>query len=66
MEYLKTAMRDTRSMAVTVGLATVVVTHTALVIGMLPGSLDKAQKENHAYINLAAAGAILYGSRILG
>jgi hypothetical protein len=56
------AFKDTRTAAVTIGVGTVIVSHTLILV--LPD--DESSKTNHAYINLAAAAAIVYGSRILG
>ena len=56
------AFRDTRTAAITIGVGTVIVSHTLILV--LPD--DESSKANHAYINLAAAAAIVYGSRILG
>ena len=56
---------DTRSAAFALGVGTVVVTHTAMVLNVLPGDWKDVQMRSHAYLNLAAALSILYGSRIL-
>lgn len=66
MDYISRAFRDTRATALTLGVSTVLVTHSAMVVGLLPGSWSETQKANHASINLAAAAAILYGSGVLG
>ena len=66
MDYVRRAFRDSHSTALTLGVGTVLITHSAMVTGMLPGSWGESQKANHASINLAAAAAILYGARILG
>ena len=66
MDYIRSAFRDSRSTALTLGVTTVVITHSAMIIGMLPGTWGEAQKANHAAVNLAAAAAILYGTGALG
>ena len=66
MDYVSRAFRDTRTTALTLGVGTVVVTHSAMVMGILPGAWSETQKANHASINLAAAAAILYGTGMLG
>ena len=66
MEYINRAFRDTRTTAFTLGVGTVVVTHSAMVMGLLPGSWNETQKANHAAINLASAAAILYGTGVVG
>ncbi len=66
MDTLRYLYRDTYSSALTLGVGTVLVTHTVMVMNLLPGSWGETQKANHAFINLAAAGAIIYGSRLLG
>ena len=57
------ATQDTRSMAVAAGVSVVVVTHTTMFLsfGTPPSA---AQRTSHAVVNLAAAGAILYGLRV--
>ena len=65
MDTLRYLYRDTYSSALTLGVGTVLLTHSAMVMNMLPGSWSESQKQNHAYINLAAVGAIIYGSRML-
>jgi hypothetical protein len=66
MEYFNRMFSDSRAAALSLGLGAVVVTHVAIVTDFLPESLSDVQKKNHAYINLAAAGAILYGTRLVG
>jgi hypothetical protein len=66
MDYVSGAFKDTRSAAFTLGVGTVIVTHASIVTGMLPGDWGEFQMQNHAYLNLAAAAAILYGSWIVG
>ena len=56
--------KDTRATSFTLGVSTVILTHIAIIA--LPEPLDKASKAGHAYVNLAAAGAIVWGSRIFG
>lgn len=57
--------RDMRSAALTLGIGTVIVTHTAMVLNLLPGEWKDAQMMSHAYLNLAAAASILYGVGML-
>ena len=57
--------RDTRSAALTLGIGTVIITHTAMVLNLLPGEWKDAQMKSHAYLNLAAAASILYGTGML-
>ena len=64
-EYVQRAFKDTRSTALTLGVATVVITHSAIVLDFLPGTWTGNMKKNHAYLNLAAVGAVAYGSRWL-
>jgi hypothetical protein len=66
MDYISRAFRDTKSAAITLGVGTVVITHSAMVLGFLPGTWSESQKSNHATLNLAAAAAIVYGSGLLG
>ncbi len=56
------AFKDTRTAAFTIGVGTVVVTHSLMLV--LPN--DDNSRSNHAIINLAAAAAIVYGSRVFG
>jgi len=65
MDYFQRAFKDTRTSALTLGVATVVVTHSAIVLDFLPGTWNDSVKKNHAYLNLAAVGAVVYGSRWL-
>jgi hypothetical protein len=63
MESVTTTLfKDVKVTAFTLGVSTVILTHIAIIT--LPDPLDKASKAGHAYINLAAAGAIVWGSRI--
>lgn len=57
--------RDTRSAALVLGVGTVIVTHTAMVLNLLPGEWMDAQMKTHAYLNLAAAASILYGAGVI-
>ncbi len=66
MDFVSRAFRNTKATAFTLGVSTVVLTHSAMIIGYLPGSWSETQKANHASINLAAAAAIVYGSGLLG
>jgi hypothetical protein len=64
MDIFTRAFKDTKTTALTLGVSTVVITHIA--IFTLPDPLDKAAKASHAAINLAAAGAIIWGTGMLG
>ena len=48
-------------MAVAAGVSVVVATHAAMVLDAMPEGLRAEQMRWHAYLNLAAAAAILYG-----
>ena len=61
--FAENAFRDSRTTAITLGVGTVVVTHT--VMFLLPDMME-GNKTSHAAINLAAAGAIVYGTRMFG
>lgn len=61
MDIVSRATRDVRSMAVAAGVSVVVVTHTAMVLEVMPEGMRAEQMRWHAYLNLAAAAAILYG-----
>jgi hypothetical protein len=65
MDFVYRAYKDTHTTALTLGVTTVVLTHTAMVLDLLPEPWSEATKKNHAYLNLAAAGAIVWGSRWL-
>ena len=58
------AFKDTRSSALTLGVGTVVATHSMMLL--LPPDWQETQMKNHAMINLVAAAAIVWGARILG
>jgi hypothetical protein len=64
MDFVRRAFRDTRSTALTLGVGTVVATHVAMIVDWMPGEWSDSMKKNHAGVNLAAAGAILYGARV--
>ena len=64
MNYANALFSDARSMALTMGVSTVILTHVALI--SLPAPLEKASKSGHAVLNLVAAGAIVWGSRLIG
>ena len=64
MDSIGKLFKDTRATALTLGVATVVLTHIAIIT--LPAPLDAAAKNSHASINLAAAAAVVYGSGMLG
>ena len=66
MDYITSVFRDTRTSALTLGVGVVVITHSAMVLDLLPGDWHETQKKSHAYLNLAAAGSILYGIRAFG
>jgi hypothetical protein len=57
------AFKDTKSAALTLGVGTVIATHTVMIL--LPPE-DNSGSFNHSVINLAAGAAIVYGSGILG
>ena len=57
--------RDARAASLTLGVGTVLVTHAAMLLNLLPGDWKDAQMRNHAYLNLAAAAAIVYGSGLV-
>ena len=53
-----------RSAALVIGVSVVALTHTYFIV--LPGTLSATQKQYHSYFNLAAAGVIVYGAKLLG
>ena len=61
--FVAKAFRDTRSTALTEGVATVVGTHTMMFL--LPADWQEGNKKSHAVTNLLAAGAILWGARLV-
>ena len=64
VNYLITnAFRDTRSTALTLGVGTVIATHTLMFI--LPDEWQDGAKKSHALTNLLASGAIVWGARML-
>lgn len=63
MEFVQGPFKDTRTTALTLGVSTVILTHTAMVLDLLPEPWSEATKKNHAYLNLAAAASIVWGSR---
>ncbi len=66
MDFIQRAFASTRNTSFTLGVGTVVITHAAMVTGMLlPGTWNEAQKSNHSLLNLTAAAAILYGTGVL-
>jgi len=66
MEYVSNAFKDTRTSAITLGVGTVVLTHVVMLVVPSSGPPDPSARTNHALINLAGAGAIIWGSRLLG
>ena len=58
--YVASAFSSSRNTAFTLGLTTVVLTHTAMLINILPMDWKETHMRNHAAINLFAAGAIAY------
>lgn len=54
---------DYRNTALMVGVGTVVVTHGAMML--TPDMWQQTQKDYHAILNLAAAGAIVWGARLV-
>jgi hypothetical protein len=65
MEYVRRAFADSRTTALSVGLGTVIVSHSAIIVNLLPGAWNEYQKQNHAALNLMSAGLILYGSGVI-
>jgi hypothetical protein len=61
MEELSKAFRDTRAMAFTLGVGTVVMTHVHMLV--FPG---EPTPKSHALLNLVASGSILYGAGVWG
>ena len=57
------AFRDTKSTALTLGVGTVIATHTVMILLPPP---DTSGSFNHSVLNLAAGAAIVYGSGLLG
>ena len=64
MKVAKAAFRDTRTAAFTLGVGTVAATHAIMLVDT--SSKPSSSRMNHALINLVAAGAIVWGSRMLG
>jgi len=62
--FAANAFKDSRSAAVTVGVGTVIATHTMMFL--LPADWQEGAKTTHAVTNLLAAGAIVYGTRLFG
>ena len=63
-KFAANAFKDSRAAALTVGVGTVVATHTLMFV--LPADWQEGAKQSHAVTNLLAAAAIVYGSRMLG
>jgi len=61
--FVARAFRDTRSTALTLGVGTVVGTHTLMFL--LPADWQDGTKKSHAATNLLAAGAIMWGARLV-
>jgi hypothetical protein len=61
--FVAKAFRDTRTTALTLGVTTVVGTHTMMFL--LPADWQDGSKKSHAVTNLLAAGAILWGARLV-
>lgn len=61
--FLANAFRDTRSTALTLGVGTVIGTHTLMFL--LPSDWQEGAQKSHAVTNLLAAGAIVWGARML-
>lgn len=61
--YVANAFRDTRSTALSLGVGTVIATHT--VMFLLPDEWQEGARKSHAITNLAAAGAIVWGARLV-
>ena len=66
MEYVSRAFADPRSSSLTLGLSVVVITHSSIVLDILPGAWSDTQKKNHAYANLVSVGLIAYGAGLVG
>ena len=64
LKVAKAAFRDTRMTAFTLGVGTVAATHAVMLFDT--STKPSSSRMNHALINLAAAGSIVWGSRILG
>jgi hypothetical protein len=62
-QFAANAFRDTKSTALTLGVGTVIATHTVMILLPPP---DTSGSFNHSVLNLAAGAAILYGSGLLG
>lgn len=65
MEFVNRAFADTRTSCLSVGLATVIISHTSIILDLAPKDWSAYQQKNHAQINLVAAGLILYGSGLV-
>lgn len=59
------AFRDNRSTALTLGVGTVVVTHAMMILMPDTEATPPANKQAHAITNLVAAGAIVWGARLV-
>lgn len=62
MDTLRKMFKDTRTTALTLGVGTVVVTHVAMLMDLIPDAWSNEMKKNHAVLNLVASGAIVYGT----
>jgi len=65
MDILNKAFRDTKTTALTLGITTVVATHVMMVMMPADNTTGRSPPMSHAVLNLVAAGAIVYGSRLL-
>jgi len=63
MDFLRRAFGDTHSAALTLGVGSVAATHVYMLLGVEDWDEDMVRK--HAMLNLTAAAAILYGSRLM-
>jgi hypothetical protein len=61
--FISRAFKDTRSTALTLGVGTVIATHTLMFV--LPDDWQEGAQKTHAITNLAAAGAIVWGTRLV-
>ena len=61
--FVANAFKDTRSTALTVGVGTVVGTHTLMFL--LPADWQEGTKKSHAATNLLAAAAVVWGARMV-
>ena len=63
-KFSANAFKDSRSASLTVGVGTVLATHSLMFI--LPDEWQQGAMKVHAVTNLVAVGAIVYGARMFG